>query len=45
MAENVVLQSLIPLLKGDTSYYWSLDNKVEIELILQWKTEAIPIQV
>lgn len=45
MAENVVLQSLMPFMKGDTPHYWSSDSKAEIEFILQWGAEIVPVEV
>lgn len=45
MAENAVLQSLMPLLRRDTPYYWSPDSRAEIEFVIQWKDEIIPIEV
>ena len=45
MAENVVLQSLIPLMNNDIPHYWSPDSKAEIEFIQQWSSEIIPVEV
>ena len=45
MAENAVLQSLIPLLKDDIPHYWSPDSRAEIEFVLQWGEDIIPVEV
>lgn len=45
MAENAVLESLMPLLDDDTPYYWSPESKSELEFIIQWRDEIIPIEV
>lgn len=44
LAENAVLQSLLPMLDTDP-YYWSSDAKAEIEFVIQWNDEIIPIEV
>lgn len=45
MAENAVLQSIIPVFNGITPNYWSSDNKAEIEFVVQHKSEIIPVEV
>lgn len=45
MAENAVLQSLMPSLGGDIPYYWSPDSRAEIELLVQDNDRIIPIEV
>ena len=45
MAENAVLQSLMPLLDNYTPNYWSSDNKAEVEFLVQWQNDIIPIEV
>lgn len=45
MAENAVLQSIIPLLNNDIPHYWSPDSRAEIEFIIQWGENIIPIEV
>lgn len=42
MAENAVLQSLLPHYEG-LPYYWSSEGKAEVEFVIQWETEIIPI--
>jgi uncharacterized protein len=44
MAENAVLQNLLPHNEGEP-YYWSSEAKAEIEFVIQWQTEVIPIEV
>lgn len=44
MAENAVLQSLLPHDAG-RPYYWSSEAKAEVEFVIQWETEIIPIEV
>ena len=44
LAENAVLQSLLPMLDTDP-YYWSSDAKAKIEFVIQWNDEIIPIEV
>lgn len=43
LTENYVLQSLIAL--GLNPYYFTFDNKYEIDFIVQYKNEIIPIEV
>ena len=45
MAENAVLQSIIPLLNNDVPHYWSPDSRAEIEFVIQWGENIIPIEV
>ena len=45
MAENAILQSLMPILNRDMPFYWSSDSRAEIELVIQWQEEIIPIEV
>ena len=45
MAENAVLQSLMPLLDNQVPYYWTSDRKAEVEFVLQWEDQIIPIEV
>ena len=45
IAENTVLQSLIPAMNGVIPHYWSPESKAEIEFVVQWKDEIIPIEV
>ena len=44
MAENAVLQSLLPSY-GAMPYYWASEAKAEVEFVIQWRTEIIPIEV
>ena len=45
MAENVVLQCILPQLKGELPYYWTSDGKAEVEFVLQLDKDIIPIEV
>ena len=45
MAENAVLQSLMPLLDDQMPSYWTSDRKAEVEFVLQWEDQIIPIEV
>ena len=45
MAENTVLQSLIPLTDGQLPSYWTSSATAEVEYILQWDENIIPIEV
>ncbi len=45
MAENAILQSLMPILRSDVPYYWSPDSRAEIEFVIQWNDEIVPIEV
>ena len=45
MAENVVLQSLLPQLRGEKPYYWSSDGRAEIEFLIDVDGGVIPVEV
>ena len=45
MAENAILQSLMPILRREIPFYWSPDSRAEIEFVIQWNDEIIPIEV
>ncbi|MCM1555276.1 MAG: ATP-binding protein [Bacteroides sp.] len=45
MAENAVLQSLLPLTDGLMPRYWSSKATAEVEFVLQWNTDIIPVEV
>lgn len=45
MAENTILQSLMPILRREVPFYWSPDSRAEIEFVIQWNDEIIPIEV
>lgn len=45
MAENAILQSLMPILLREVPFYWSPDSRAEIEFVIQWNDEIIPIEV
>ncbi len=45
MAENAVLQSLMPMMRGQSPNYWSPDSKAEVEFVIQWEDEIVPVEV
>ena len=45
MAENVVLQSLVPLMDSQKPNYWTSSGTAEVEFVIQWNDEIIPIEV
>lgn len=45
MAENAVLQSIMPLTDGQAPYYWTSSGTAEVEFVIQWGDEIIPIEV
>lgn len=44
LAENAVLQSLI-CQSNDDKYYWSSDNRAEVDFLYQYRDMIIPIEV
>lgn len=45
LAENAVLQSLLPILDLRMPCYWTSAATAEIEFVIQWDREIIPIEV
>ena len=45
MAENAVLQSVKPLMDDQKAYYWTSPGTAEVEFVIQWGDEVIPIEV
>ncbi len=45
MAENAVLQSIIPLLDVQIPNYWTSGRQAEVEFVIQWGEDIIPIEV
>lgn len=45
MAENLVLQCLMPLLDNYEPFYWTSDRMAEVEFVIQWDADVIPIEV
>ena len=45
MAENVVLQALLPQIGLDKPYYWTSEGRAEIEFLIDVNGEVIPIEV
>ena len=44
LAENAILQALVPQSDG-LPYYWSSENRAEIDFLLQQGTTVIPVEV
>jgi predicted AAA+ superfamily ATPase len=44
LIENYILQSLAPQIDAEARY-WTSDVKAEVDFIIQWKNEIIPIEV
>ena len=45
MAENSVLQSIMPLMDDQKPYYWTSSGTAEVEFVIQWDDEIIPVEV
>ncbi len=45
MAENAVLQAVMPLMDGHAPYYWTSEGKAEVEFVIQKDDRIIPIEV
>ena len=45
MAENAVLQSIMPFLDDQKPYFWTSPGTAEVEFIIQWDDEIIPVEV
>lgn len=45
MAENAVLQSLLPSLDDTVPSYWTSEATAEVEFVMQWGEDIIPIEV
>ena len=45
MAENAVLQALLPQIGPDKPYYWTSDGRAEIEFLIDVAGEVIPVEV
>lgn len=45
LAENTVLQNMMPLLYGERPDYWASSGTAEVEFVIQWSTDIIPIEV
>lgn len=45
MAENAVLQALLPEMAPDTPAYWSPDSRAEVEFVLQAEDRIVPVEV
>ena len=45
MAENAVLQALLPQIGPDKPYYWTSEGRAEIEFLIDVTGEVIPVEV
>ncbi len=45
MAENAVLQALMPLMDNQPPVYWTSDRQAEVEFVIQWGEDIVPIEV
>jgi len=45
MAENAVLQSIMPLTDSQLPCYWTSAATAEVEFVVQWGADIIPIEV
>lgn len=45
MAENVVLESIMPLMDNQPICYWTSAGSAEVEFALQWAENIVPIEV
>ena len=45
MAENAVLQSMMPLMDDQRPYYWTSPGTAEVEFVIQWDDKITPIEV
>ena len=45
MAENALLETLMPQTDEQQPSYWTSDAKAEVEFVLQWGEDIIPIEV
>ena len=45
MAENAVMQSIVPIMDCQMPCYWTSAGKAEVEFVVQWNDKIIPIEV
>lgn len=45
MAEDAVLQSIVPLMDEQVPCYWTSEGKAEVEFVIQWGEQIVPIEV
>ena len=45
MAENAVLKSIMPLMDSQQPCYWTSNRKAEVEFVIQWDDQIVPIEV
>jgi len=45
MAENAVLQSIVPSMDDQTPCYWTSPGMAKVEFVVQWADEVVPVEV
>lgn len=45
LTENAILQSLVAQNNDVMPYYWSSENRAEVDFILQFPTQVVPVEV
>lgn len=45
MSENAVLQSIMPLFDSQAPYYWASEATAEVEFMVQWGEDIVPVEV
>ena len=45
MAENIVLQSIMPQTSAESPFYWTSGNQAEIEFLVEIGEDVIPVEV
>ena len=45
IAENVVLESMLPFMDSTLFTYWTSVGTAEVEFVIQWESDIIPIEV
>lgn len=45
LAENAILQTLMPLTDDQVPSYWTSDATAEVDFVMQWEENIIPIEV
>ena len=45
MAENAVLQSIMPFMNDQVPFYWTSPGTAEVEFVIHWDDEIIPVEV
>ncbi|MDE6268012.1 MAG: ATP-binding protein [Muribaculaceae bacterium] len=45
IAENVILESFMPILENQRPCYWTSSGTAEVEFVVQWDENIVPIEV